>query len=178
MESTLYPTFFGVPIIKDQQWEQFLKFGVPLYQEALQGDWETAEEIFTQSTDWLNASITKRNDRALHIAAAAKQVNLVRNMVDKMSNSDLELRNSSGNTAFCFAATSGVVEIAKVMVERNGELPNIRGSAGMTPLLMAVLMGHKDMVLYLLTVTHLAKLSKFDRIELLTSSIEAELFGK
>ncbi|KAJ8429477.1 hypothetical protein Cgig2_011063 [Carnegiea gigantea] len=131
--------------------------------------------MFTQSPNWLNAAITKRNDRALQIAAAAKQVNFVRNLVDKMSNTDLELRNTSGNTAFCFAATSGVVEIAKVVVERNGELPNIRGSAGMTPLHMAMLMGHKEMVLYLLTVTHFEKLSKFDRIEFLNSSIEADL---
>ncbi|KAK9724024.1 hypothetical protein RND81_05G042400 [Saponaria officinalis] len=93
-----------------------------------------------------------------------------------MSAIDLEYRNTLGNTAFCYAVTTGIVEIARVMVEHNSRLPDIKGSDAISPLQMAVLLGHKDMVLYLFDVTDYNKLTDVDRIELLTSSIESDLY--
>ena len=95
-----------------------------------------------------------------------------------MSTDDLALRNDAENTALCLAATSGVVEIAKAMVVKNNELPNIRGSQKVTPLHMAVLLGRRKMVWYLLDVTDDNRLEDQDRINILTSSIDTDLFGK
>ncbi|XP_074275469.1 uncharacterized protein LOC141599374 [Silene latifolia] len=156
--------------------EQFLKYGLPLYQAALEGDWDAADSIITQSSYWMNAPINKNNDTVLHIAAAAKHTDFVRNLVNKMSSVDLEYANTLGNTAFCYAVTTGIVEMARVMVERNTRLPNIRGSDAMSPLQMAILLGHKDMVLYLLDLIDHDKIPDADCIELLTSSIESDLF--
>lgn len=48
----------------------------------------------------------------------------------------------------------------------------------MTPLHMAVLLGHKHMVWYLLEVTDDTQMTDEDRIGLLTSSIGTDMFGK
>lgn len=156
--------------------QEFLKCGVPLYQAALEGNWATAEQILRQSPDWVRKPIAKGGETALHIAAAAKNTHFVKQVVALMTTDDLALRNNAENTALCLAATSGVVEIAKVMVGKNNELPNVRGSQKMTPLHMAILLGQKKMVWYLLDVTDYNRLEDQDRINILTSSIDTDLF--
>ncbi|KNA15068.1 hypothetical protein SOVF_101590 isoform A [Spinacia oleracea] len=157
----------------------FLKFGLPLYKAALEGNWPAAEQILQQSPDWIRHPIAKGGERVLHIAAAAKRTHFVKELVKLMIEGnidDLALSNDAKNTALCLAATSGVVEIAKVMVDNNGALPNIRGSQDMTPLQMAVLLGRRDMVWYLIGVTDNNQLTDVDRIAILTSSINTNLF--
>lgn len=121
--------------------------------------------------------ITERGDRALHIAAAAKQTAFVQNLVEHLNASDLELRNTHGNTAFCFAAVSGVVEIAKVMYEQNKKLPTIRSSIGKTPLEMAILLGNRKMVEYLYPITTLEDLNAEEYMEILVATIHTDMFG-
>ena len=108
----------------------------------MKGDLQTINKIKHQSSSWLEQKITKGGETALHIAAAAKHIEVVQVLVNTMSYDALVLRNKVGNTALCFAAVSGVVENAKAMADKNGALPNIRGNQGMTPLYMAVLLGH------------------------------------
>ncbi|KAL2931560.1 Ankyrin repeat-containing protein ITN1 [Bienertia sinuspersici] len=143
---------------------------------ALEGNWATAEQLLQQSPDWVRHPIAKGGERVLHIAAAAKCMHFVKELVKLMNADDLALSNDANNTALCLAATSGVVEIAKVMVEKNETLPNIRGSKYMTPLQMAVLLGRRDMVWYLLPVTDNNQLTDDDRVAILTSSINTNLF--
>ncbi|KAL6334464.1 hypothetical protein AAG906_015658 [Vitis piasezkii] len=56
------------------------------------------------------------------------------------------------------------------------KLPIIHGSEGATPLYMAALVGHKDMVRYLNSVTEEGNLTKEDHIGLLVAAITADLF--
>ncbi|RZB64851.1 hypothetical protein D0Y65_041072 [Glycine soja] len=44
-----------------------------------------------------------------------------------MKTTDLEIQNKDNNTALCFGVAFGVTKIAKLMVERNINLPGIRG---------------------------------------------------
>lgn len=164
-------------LLVDKTSEEFLKYGVRLYQAALKADWSTINMIHFENPSWICKQITKGGETLLHIAAAAKHVELVKKLVRIMSIESLALANSVQNTALCFAAVSGVVEIAQAMVEKNKELPNIRGSQGMTPLYMAVLLGHRQMVWYLLNVTDDSQITDQDRIGLLTSSIDSDLYG-
>ncbi|KAL2926835.1 Ankyrin repeat-containing protein ITN1 [Bienertia sinuspersici] len=164
------------PSAQNSSREDFLKFGLPLYKTALEGNWATAEQLLQQSPDWVRHPIAKGGERVLHIAAAAKCMHFVKELVKLMNADDLALSNDANNTALCLAATSGVVEIAKVMVEKNETLPNIRGSKYMTPLQMAVLLGRRDMVWYLLPVTDNNQLTDDDRVAILTSSINTNLF--
>lgn len=157
--------------------KKFVKYGVRLYQAALDGDWEKASRIFEKDRSWITAPITKHEDTVLHIAAASKHPHFVTKLLGLMIEEDLEITNTNRNTAFCFAASSGNVDIAKVMVKKNQKLPNIKGNANMTPLLMAILLRHRPMVDYLMDVTNHQQLKDHDRIALLTSAVEAGLFG-
>ncbi|KAL2549256.1 Ankyrin repeat region domain-containing protein [Forsythia ovata] len=105
-----------------------LRLGPFLYRAALRGDWKAAKTALSLDRTIACIEITERGDRALHIAAAAKQTAFVHNLVEHLNTNDLELVDKHGNTAFCFAAVSGVVEIAKVMYEKNKNLPTIRSS--------------------------------------------------
>ncbi|KAL2926548.1 Ankyrin repeat-containing protein ITN1 [Bienertia sinuspersici] len=163
-------------MITDTTSMEYFLYGVRLYRAAMKGDWSIISLIMHQSPSWICAKITKGGETVLHIAAAAKHVEVVKKLVKIMCFDSLALTNKIGNTALCFAAVSGVVEIAKVMVEKNKELPNIRGSQGMTPLYMAVLLGHRQMVWYLLEVTDGNQLTDEDHIGLLTSSINTDMF--
>ena len=158
--------------------EEFLHYGVTLYQAALNGDWDAVKRIWIECPSWICTRITKGGETVLHIAAAAKDPHLVAELVNIMDVNSLALVNKVGNTALCFAAVSGVVEIAARMVEKHKGLPNIRGSQGMTPLHMAVLLGRRQMVGYLLRVTDIQQLTDQDLIGLLTSCIDTDLFGK
>ena len=124
------------------------------------------------------ARITRGSETALHIAAGARHTRFVEELVKLMRPEDLAVQNKVGNTALCFAAASGIRKIAEVMVNKNNKLPSIRGSKGALPIYMATLLGHKDMVWYLYSVTAGEGVTEEDRIGLLIAAITANLFGQ
>lgn len=150
---------------------------VSLHLAALKGDWEYAKTFLMLNPQAVSARITRNQETALHIAAGARHTVFVQELVNIMTPDDLELQNKVGNTALCFAAASGIKKIAEVMVNKNQKLPSIRGSEGATPLCMAALLGHREMVWYLYSVTKDTDLKEEDRIELLIAVINTGLFG-
>ncbi|ESR61923.1 hypothetical protein CICLE_v10014428mg [Citrus x clementina] len=148
----------------------------PLHLAALKGDWDFARNFFNLNPEAVCVRISRNQDTALHIAAGARRTLFVQELVNLMTPEDLALRNKVGNTALCFAAVSGVTKIAEVMVNKNRELPSIRGNKGATPLCMAALLGHKEMIWYLYSVTKEEDLKEEDRIELLVAVIDAGLY--
>ncbi|KAK9268295.1 hypothetical protein L1049_010738 [Liquidambar formosana] len=149
---------------------------VDLYLAALKGDWETAKKFLDSYPQAVCARITRGSETALHIAAGARHTRFVEELVKLMTPDDLALQNKVGNTALCFAAASGITKIAELMVNKNRNLPLARGSKGATPLYMAALLGHKDMVWYLYSVTEEDYLTKEDHIGLLVATITSNLF--
>ncbi|KAF3641582.1 putative protein isoform X1 [Capsicum chacoense] len=147
-----------------------------LYQAALKDNWKLAEPILKKDPSFARQKISDRGETVLHIAAAARSTRFLRELVKLMEVGDLELPNNDGSTAFCFAAASGLVEIAKAMTERNKNLPNIRGEDGVLPITMAALVGNKDMVSYLFEVTSLDVLQQKERFELLETTIQNEMY--
>ncbi|CAA2955492.1 ankyrin repeat-containing At5g02620-like [Olea europaea subsp. europaea] len=141
---------------------------------ALRGKWEDFQNAPSGCT---NMELTDRGDRPLHVAAAAKQTALVHNLVKHLNISDLELRNKRGDTAFHFAALSGVVEMAEVMYKKNKNLPIIRSSIRMTPLEMAVLHGNREMVKYLYKITPIEVLNAYEYMEILAGIIHIDMYG-
>lgn len=151
---------------------------MPLYQAALKGDWARAKAFIIRRPEALTARITKGWERALHIAAGAKQIKFVEELVELMDPPELAIQNKFGNTALCFAAASGITRIAEVMVAKNNHLPMVRGSKGVTPLHMAALLGYRDMVWYLFSVTDPQCLTKEDYVGLIIATISTDLYGK
>ncbi|XP_040374452.1 uncharacterized protein LOC112197550 isoform X2 [Rosa chinensis] len=147
---------------------------VTLHLAALNGDWMTARNFLQLQPEAVRAKITKGSETALHIAAGAKRTLFVEELVKWMTPNDLELKNDVGNTALYFAAVSGIKRIAEVMVDINPRLPQIRGTKDLTPLHMATLLGHKEIVWYLYDKTIL---TEQDYIGLLISAITADLYA-
>ncbi|GAU50424.1 hypothetical protein TSUD_300240 [Trifolium subterraneum] len=98
--------------------KRYLTQCVPLHKAALKGDWKEA---------------------------GSNHVHFVDELVKGMPHDALELQDINGNTAFCFAAAGGNVQIAEIMVQKNALLPSIRGGAGVTPLYLAALQGKSEM---------------------------------
>ena len=155
-----------------------LNLYVPLYRAALKGDWEEAQAFLNMHPGAQRARITKGRETALHIAAGARHAKFVEELVEVMSAKDIEMQNSDDNTALCFAAASGSTKIAEAMVKKNKDLACIRGSLGVTPLYMATLLGHSDMVWYLYSVTDDEHLTFEDFFGLLVAAITTDLYGK
>ncbi|KAG4381486.1 hypothetical protein AAZX31_15G152900 [Glycine max] len=98
---------------------------LPLYRVALRGDWEKANEFLNLHPGAENARTSRGWETALHISAGARCTKFVEELVKRMKTTDLEIQNKDNNTALCFAVAFGVTKIAKLMVERNINLPGI-----------------------------------------------------
>ncbi|KAK9989404.1 hypothetical protein SO802_029643 [Lithocarpus litseifolius] len=150
-----------------------------LYLAALKGNWQDANQILRveAESDCIQYSITQTNESILHVAFASKHMAFIKGVVQLLSSDDLELTNVDGDTALCFAAKSGIVPIAKEMVKKNNNLPLIRSSSeGRTPLHQAALLGRRDMVSYLFSVTRLNELTLDERMEILIATITHDMY--
>ncbi|XP_031125217.1 uncharacterized protein LOC116027652 [Ipomoea triloba] len=145
---------------------------------AKRGDWESAKQILDINVKYACDRITKGGDRALHIAAAGKHSEFVKQLVMRLNPEDMELKNDRGCTAFCYAVVSGVVANAKVMIIKNRNLSTIRAYDDMIPIHQAALLGHKEMVSFLCTVTPFQELIYQERIELLEATIRNDMYDE
>ncbi|XP_038876939.1 ankyrin repeat-containing protein NPR4-like [Benincasa hispida] len=166
-----------VPLDEETKQLRITAKKISLYHAALKGDWEKAESILKADTSWsVSNYITRDNETALHIAAGAKHVGFVEQLMNIMTLDDIAIINTHGNTALCFAATSGVVRIAELMVQKNKDLPLIRGFGNATPLFMAISYQRKQMASYLFSVTDRKQLTSQDQIELLIATIHSDFY--
>ncbi|KAJ9557501.1 hypothetical protein OSB04_012115 [Centaurea solstitialis] len=140
-------------VVADGNRSDYIKFAIPLYNASIKGDWKAAEAILGERPELVRWAITENHETALHVASSTKSnssVNkFVENLVRRMTKEQLELRNTSSNTALCLTAVAGNVEIARILVNENRNLLNIPGYQNMMPLYMACLSGQREMVKYL-----------------------------
>ena len=98
-------------------------------------------------------------------------------MVDLTSSSALAATSGEGYTALAFAAASGVVRMAKVMVDKNSHLPDLHDLYIPTPVLMAVAYERKDMASFLFSNTNFEALLPSEQIKLLIATISSDYYG-
>ena len=125
--------------------DDYLRLCVPLYKLALKGNWPAAKLIIDKDPKLKDAAIARGWPTVLHVAAGANHVHFVEELLKIMNKDQIALQDIKGNTAFCFAAAAGNWPIAELMLQRNAELPTIRGGDGMTPLQFAALQGRCQM---------------------------------
>ncbi|KAJ4702447.1 Ankyrin repeat family protein [Melia azedarach] len=147
-----------------------------LYRAALNGDWEVAKRVYDDCEEDIGVEISEKGGTALHIAAAAKHIDFVKELVKRMNENDLSKQNSVGSTALFFAAASGKVELAQEIVKNNKEIAMIPDDRGTLPIDMAAWLGDKRMVEYLYQET--TPLNEEHRKQLFISCIETDLYGK
>ena len=155
---------------------KYLRVCVPLTKAALRGDWGTAKVYIDEDRSILTTGITKECRTVLHLAAGTGCVHFVEQLVGMMTREELELRDGKGNTAMCFAAINGSVQIAEILLAKNKLLATTRGGQGMTPLYMAVLFGRSEMAWLLYSKT-VESFEKKDRIGIFFTSIDSGLYG-
>ncbi|PWA87623.1 ankyrin repeat-containing domain-containing protein [Artemisia annua] len=133
--------------------DDYLEFGVPLYEASLNGDWETAKLILDKRLELVRFGLCRQLGTALHIAVWTDETKLtlqfVTNLVNMMTAKELELQNNFSNTAFWIASAVGNVNLATVMLEKNPSLQHIRGVNGLLPLSISASGGKHETVKYL-----------------------------
>ncbi|KAK2995487.1 hypothetical protein RJ640_016843 [Escallonia rubra] len=127
---------------------------VPLYKAALAGDWDTTSTIIEKEPDAVRAIVTALKETALMVAVRAKKRNaFVKKLLEKMLLPDVALTELTGSTALHIAAVVGNIEAARLLVEKDPELPKVRNVFKALPIHGAASYGRREMVLYLFTVT-------------------------
>ncbi|KAH7854473.1 hypothetical protein Vadar_014186 [Vaccinium darrowii] len=138
-----------------QESENRLRRYLPLLKATIKGDWNEARRIIEQDPDAVRTPITEYDDVALAVAISSSRRNhFVRKLLEKMTPQDVvNLVDNAGYTALHVAAQRGNIEGARMLVNKNSELPNVGSKDGFIPLDNAASWGHREMVLYLLEVT-------------------------
>ncbi|KAM3761740.1 hypothetical protein ACB098_01G291200 [Castanea mollissima] len=126
----------------------------------------------------IQRKITKAKETTLHVAAVANREDFVKNLVsNEMSSDDLKVGNIAGNTALSYAAATGNVNIAKVMLEKNRDLANL--GSGVKPIFMAASLGHSKMVQFLYSETNemICEWEENEQAELFITCVKGGLYG-
>ncbi|KAL2341010.1 hypothetical protein Fmac_008950 [Flemingia macrophylla] len=116
---------------------------------AASGHWRKVPSYFKINPDCLRIPLTASGITALHVAVGMDQTSFVENLVGFMNMQDMEICMADGNTAFCLAAISGNVKIAKILFDKNPKLLCIRGQNHMLPIQLAASAGHSPMTQFL-----------------------------
>ncbi|KAH6801454.1 hypothetical protein C2S52_001918 [Perilla frutescens var. hirtella] len=148
-----------------------------MYRATVEGDWVAGEMLLEGDPKLGSDEISEGRDRALHVAAFMKHKHFVLKLVEKMSPSDLVLLDGNGYTACCYAAISGEVEIADLIIKKHPNVATARDKENKTPLQKAALRGNAKMVSHILKSTKLEALSKDEWFDLLLVTIRLEMYG-
>ncbi|KAL6313442.1 hypothetical protein AAG906_004405 [Vitis piasezkii] len=126
-----------------------------LYKAVLNGDWESASKLLKDDPQLFSARFGTDDSRMLHIAVELGEARMgfVEKLVKVMPSEALALQDSDGATALFNAARAGNIKAVKLLVNEYPNLPNICNGNGFAPLHTAVKYGHKELTLYLLSVT-------------------------
>ncbi|KAJ1393090.1 Ankyrin repeat [Sesbania bispinosa] len=155
----------NLEFIDGTRFHEFFNNCVPLHKFALEGNWPAAKRILDQDEKLKRAAIASGWPTVLHIAAGANHVHFVEHLLTLLTDEDIILQDIKGNTAFCFAAASGNLKIAQLMLEKNQHLPIIRGGNGFTPVQFAALQGRCKMAYLALRMARKRKQLAFARDE-------------
>ncbi|KAG5563329.1 hypothetical protein RHGRI_005919 [Rhododendron griersonianum] len=137
-----------------EETEKKLSRYLPLRIAAIEGDWDTASKIIESEPETVRAAITPYLETALFLAVKSPRRNhFVKKISKKMSPEDAGLANLAGMTALHRAASVGNVEAAKLLVNKNQNLPNVLDESGDAPLNYAARTGSRESVVYLWEVT-------------------------
>ncbi|KAI3932429.1 hypothetical protein MKW92_030706 [Papaver armeniacum] len=154
-------------------------------EQVMNNDWEKAKEVLEENPEAINRGLTEISSTILHLAIGYNAgMTFVEEIVKRMTPAVIEYRSTEmGDTALHSAVLYyGRTEAAKLMVNKNPGLTQIRNKEGMVPLELAlhhVTIGQKDIVEYLYSVTKDEYPSPFEGnvgARLLCSAIDANFY--
>ncbi|KAH6781348.1 hypothetical protein C2S51_006641 [Perilla frutescens var. frutescens] len=165
-----------------------------MYRAAFEGDWDKAEKLLNKDKTLAyrerHSNLPKKNPiyqnsdsnlskeeteikwyRPLHVAVASKHNKFALKLIKWMDPDDLELNDSNGLTACCYAAASGSLDIAREMIKKQPKLvedPSNLASA-------IILRGKSEVISYFLRQTAMKCLSKESWLGLLQNAIDSKM---
>ncbi|CAB4268864.1 unnamed protein product [Prunus armeniaca] len=126
----------------------------PLFDAVSRGDWNEAKEFLTLHPDAIRARHPYSNKTALHMATELEHEHIVEELVQLMSEEDLEItENQSSFTALALAARRGNIKMVECMVGKSKKILSITTNQNLTPILLASNNDQWDVVHYLYSVT-------------------------
>lgn len=130
----------------------------PLFDAVWSGDWNKAKEFLTLNPNAIRATIPSTKKTALHMAIESEHEHIVEELVQLMSEEDLELQNIWGSTALAVAAEKGSLKMVECQVRKSKKILSIPTASNWTPIIFASITEHWDVVNYLYSVTPLEDL--------------------
>lgn len=151
-----------------------------LLKYVLKNMWHKAKSIYDEAPNMVRIVLTPSGETALHLAVITKNTDFVKELVnfEHMTQQDLEIKNSAGNTAFYLAAIAGHVDCCETMIAKNENLAVIRGQDGMLPVHVATLIGYRKIVQALSSGNLLEKMDFKDIERLFFMAINCSMYGK
>ncbi|CAB4304903.1 unnamed protein product [Prunus armeniaca] len=136
---------------------------MPFFQTLLDNDWDAAMEYLRQHPEKLNATFEQfDNGTALHFVVSNGSFEIAKELVQLMSEEDLEILDSIGGAALHLAVLhrGDSHEIVKCMVEKNKKLLSIRFNNDeiAIPFVLATIEGRVAMSQYLYSASPLETL--------------------
>ncbi|XP_050133985.1 uncharacterized protein LOC126610054 isoform X2 [Malus sylvestris] len=131
----------------------------PLIDAVAKGDWSSAKKYLTMHPDAIRERGSLSGSTALHMAVSMENEYMAKELVEWMTEEDLEIEDANGVTAIALATLIGP-EVARCIIEKNKRLLCIPCNLlNMIPLIMACHGGHWRLARYLYSVTPLEALT-------------------
>ena len=132
----------------------------PLIDAVAKGDWSSAKKYLTMHPDAIRERGSLSGLTALHMAVSMENEYMAKEVVEWMTEEDLEIEDANGVTAIALATLIGP-EVARCIIEKNKRLLCIPCNIlqNMIPLIMACHGGHWGLARYLYSVTPLEALT-------------------
>ena len=126
----------------------------PFFNAVRDNDWNAAKTFLDQHPDALRATIAFSGKNALHVAITAGHESIVEELVELMTEQDLEMKNSYGSTVLSTAIKeTASVAIAKCLIGKNKKLLSISNERHDLPVIEAVRLNQQEMARYIYSVT-------------------------
>ncbi|XP_021815714.1 uncharacterized protein LOC110758214 [Prunus avium] len=160
----------------------FNEFGLhqPFFDNVAKGDWDLAKEYLSRNPEAIRERYSILGLTALQLAVSLENVNMVKALVELMTEEDLEIQDANGLTAMAYAVANGITQLTKCMIEKHKTLLSLPlPPDNVIPLLMAYRFGHWELTRYLYSVTPLeALLQDNGRVgaEIVSESFRAKKF--
>ena len=104
-----------------------------------EGNWDSANQFLSSHPEALSAKISFDGDTALHIAVVGGHMNIVKELVNKMSEENLKTKNNFGATVLSTCAQFGNMEMAKCIIGKSRTLLSIGNfNIQLIPVVMAI----------------------------------------
>ncbi|GMY23397.1 ankyrin repeat-containing protein npr4 [Fagus crenata] len=158
------------------QYESFLT-------NVSEGNWDYANQFLSSHPEAVSAKISSHGDTALHIAVYSGHLNIVEELVKKLSEENLKIKNKPGLTVLGLCAQIGSIEMAKCIIGKCGTLLSIRNcNYKLIPVVLAIMNNPNaiDMVHHLYDETPKEDLMPgkgIDGATFITQCIYAKAFG-